>query len=276
MKPNLTHLSKVYWPIEGYTKGDLLAYYDRIAPRILPFLKDRPTALNRFPNGVTGTHFFQKNMRGKLPPFVRTVTIRAASTGKPVRYVMCNNKETLLWLANLGAIELHPWNSRTGSLSRPDHIVFDLDPGPRSSFNDVVRTALALRKALAARTLSSYVKTSGKRGLHLYVPTKQKHTYLSARRLATQVAKEVVSSLPDIASLAHWPKDRRDKVYIDISRNATGQTVVAPYSVRPVPGAPVATPLAWSEVRPGLDPRSFTIRTVFKRLKRNPWKGFPS
>lgn len=262
------NLDKVYWPEKGYTKGDMIAYYGQIAPYILPFLKDRPTALNRFPDGIHGEHFFQKNMGNVLPPkYIKTASIRAKTTGKNVRYALVNNKETLLWLANYGAIELHPFSSRKGSLQQPDFIIFDLDPGPESSFPSVITAANAIHKALDVLNMENFVKTSGKRGLHVYVPTQGKYSYEQARKFAKEVAAGIVKKLPKVASIEHWPKDRKDKVFIDVMRNAMGQTAVAPYCLRPVLEATVSTPLAWSEVKTGLTPKKFTIRNVHARLK---------
>jgi len=265
----LTHPDKVFWPEEGYTKGDLIAYYEQIAPYILPHLAGRPCSLHRFPDGIRGVHFFQKNVRREtLPRFVETLLLRAKTTGKPVRYAMCNNEESLLYLANFGCIEFHPWNSRKGSLVKPDFIVFDLDPGPRSSFGDAVEVARVLHRILDAKGVANYVKTSGKRGLHVYAPTNRKISYAAARAFARAAAEEVVRRAPRIASVEHWPKDRKGKVFIDIARNAEGQTTAAPYSVRPVPGATVSTPLAWSEVTARLSPKRFTMQNMLARLKK--------
>lgn len=275
-KVPLTHLSKVFWPREKYTKGDLIAYYESVAPILLPYLKDRPNSLSRFPDGITGMHFFQKNVkRENLPSFVHTLMLRAKTAKKNVRYVLCDNKETLLYLANFGCIELHPWNSRKGSLEKPDYIIFDLDPGPQTKFGDAIAVAQAVHQALEKRRVKSFCKTSGKRGLHVYVPVKGRLTYEKARVFARDVAAEIVAKLPRVASVEHWPKDRRDKIFIDIARNAIGQTTVAPYSVRPWPGAPVSTPLEWREVKKGLSPGAFTIQTIGKRLKQKGdlWKA---
>lgn len=263
-----THLGKIYWPEKGYTKGDMIAYYAKIAPYLLPYTKDRPTAVNRFPDGIYGEHFFQKNMGNiRLPKYVETVSIRAKTTGKNVRYTLVNNKETLLWLANFGAIELHPFGSRKGSLLKPDFIIFDLDPGPKSSFGMVIKVAQRIHEVLDSRNVPSFVKTSGKRGLHVYVPTHGKYTYEKARAFAKEIAEEIVSDLPNIASIEHWPKDRKDKVFIDVMRNALGQTAVAPYCLRPTPDATVSTPLEWNEVRVGLNPKKFTVKTIFSRIR---------
>lgn len=274
-KQTFTHTDKPYWPEDGYTKGDMLHYYERVAKYILPYLKDRPVALNRFPEGVTGIHFFQKNIEEKLPTFVTTTTLRAKTTGKGVRYALINNLDTLLYFANHGAIEFHPWNSHKGSLSKPDFLIFDLDPGEKAKFGDVVKVAQDLHKILESKKIKSFPKTSGKRGLHVYVPLDSRYSYKAVREFARTIAEEVVAKIPDLASLEHWPAKRKNKVYVDVLRNAVGQTAVAPYSLRPISGAPVSTPLAWGEVTQRLDPKKFTIRTVFKRLeqKGDPWRG---
>jgi len=264
-----SHLDKVFWPREKYTKGDLIAYYRKVSKFILPYLKERPSVLNRFPDGIRGIHFFQKNVAGqKVPRFVKTITIRAKTTGKPVRYIVCNNEQTLLYLANLGCIEVHPWNSRVGKLGKPDYMILDLDPGARVPFNAVVKVAQETHALLNALGVPNFCKTSGKKGLHVYVPLKAQYPYDRVREFADRIARAVHERAPDLTSLAHWPAKRKNKIHIDIMRNAIGQTAAAPYSLRPVPGASVSTPLRWSEVRAGLRPEMFTIKTIFPRLQK--------
>lgn len=268
-----THIDKLYWPDDGYTKRNMLEYYERIAPYLLPHIKNRPMALKRYPEGVEGFSFFQKNIEGNVPKFLKIASIPAKTVKKNVHYAVCNNVQSLLYLANLGTIELHPWSSRLGRLDTPDYMIFDLDPGPRASFGAVIRVAREIHAVLDGMKIPSACKTSGKRGLHIYASIKPRQPYEKVRARAKTIAMEVLRKIPDIASLEHWPAKRKDKVYIDISRNAIGQTVVAPYSLRAVPGAPVSTPLEWSEVKSGLNPKKFTIKTIFRRLavKRNLW-----
>jgi bifunctional non-homologous end joining protein LigD len=263
-----TNPDKVFWPDLGYTKGDLIGYYENIAPVILPYLADRPNSLNRFPDGITGVHFFQRNVaRGSTPDFVETATIRA-KTGRNVRYVLCNNKETPLFLADLGCIEVHPWNSRVGMLAKPDYLILDLDPGERAAFGDCIKVAQAAHEILGAIRVPNLCKTSGKRGLHIYVPLGAKYPYERVRQFGDALACAINKKIPELTSMEHWPAKRKDKIHVDIMRNAIGQTAAAPYSLRPVAGAPVSTPLLWSEVKVGLRPDQFTIHSIFARLKK--------
>ncbi len=270
----LTHPDKLYWPKAGITKADLGAYYERIAGTILPHLTDRPLSLKRYPEGAEGPSFFQKNITDdNLPRSVNVVTIRGKTVKKNIRYAVCNNTDSLAYLANIGALELHPWNSRRATLERPDVMVFDLDPGDKTVFDDVIKAAKLVKAALDKRKLPSFIKTSGKRGLHIYVPIGAKYPYDQVRAYAHELAKTLVADNPHLLSLAVHPKDRRDKIYVDYLRNSTGQTVIAPYCPRATPQATVSTPLAWSEVRKGLNPKKFTLKTIPKRLatKGDPW-----
>ena len=253
-KAAFTHLDKVFWPREGYTKGDVIRYYDRVADVILPYLRDRPMVLNRHPDGIKGQSFFQKNFVPKhLPTFARTVSIRAKSTGRHIHYLVCNNKATLLYLANLGCIELHPWLSRTKHLNKPDFLVVDLDPG-RNTFDQVITVARAVRKLIEAAGGHSLVKTSGKTGLHVYVPISAAYDFADVRAVAKAIVRIVNRRLPKLTSLARNPANRRNKIYLDYARNSIGQTLAAPYSLRAFPQATVSTPVAWSELTRNLRP----------------------
>jgi bifunctional non-homologous end joining protein LigD len=266
--PTLTHLNKVYWPDEGYTKKDLIDYYRDIAPIILPYLRDRPESLHRHPNGITAASFFQKDVSKQPPPaWVETVTLFSENEGKDVRYILCQNEATLLYLANLGCIELNPLNSRVATLDRPDYVVLDLDPVdvPREQ---LVEAALAVRKVLDRLGADSVCKTSGKRGLHVYVPLGARYDYDQARQFAELIAKLVNQQLPATTSVLRSPALRPNRVYLDFLQNRRGQTLAAPYAVRPVRGATVSTPLKWSEVNKKLDPTKFTIKTMRRRLDR--------
>ncbi|HVS39227.1 MAG TPA: DNA ligase D [Gemmataceae bacterium] len=266
--PRLTNLDKVYWPAEGYTKGDLIAYYREVSPVLLPHLHDRPLSLHRHPNGIDGQSFIQKDVGRRPPPsWVSTASVQPESGAAPITYVVCQDEATLLYLANLGCIELNPWLSRTGSLDRPDYLVIDLDPND-IPFDRAVEAALTVHRQLEAAGTPSYCKTSGKRGLHVCVPLGATYEYEVARRFAEVVANVVHEQLPDATSVVRQPALRRRKVYLDFLQNRIGQTLAAPYSARPWPGATVSTPLRWAEVRRGLDPRRFTIRTMPERLNR--------
>jgi bifunctional non-homologous end joining protein LigD len=274
-KPKFSHVDKVFWPREGYTKGDVIAYYDRMAGVILPYLRHRPLVLVRHPNGVKGESFFQKNVDTRhLPKFSSSVSVRARSTGRNVHYVVCNNKATLLFLANLGCIEFHPWNSRTSRLNHPDFLTIDLDPAG-SSFADVVTVAREVRSIIVSAGGTCFVKTSGKSGLHVCVPLRGDFSFVEVRRTAKLICQLVNQRLPNLTRFAHRSNGREKRVYLDYSRNGVGQTIVAPYALRATTGATVSTPLAWSELTKRMLPTRYTIRTIFLRLKRKGdlWRG---
>lgn len=272
-----THLDKPYWPQAGITKRDLIEYYKRNARTILPYLKNRPLSLKRYPEGVQGSSFFQKDIRGqKTPSFVTLASLRAKTVKKTVHYVLANNVQTLAWLANMGALELHPWNSRAKTPETPDYMVFDLDPGEKTTFDQVVAVAQSLHLLLDELKLPSFIKTSGKRGLHVYVPLRGGYSYEQVRAFARRCAEKLVGRLPALASLEVHPRDRRDKIYIDYLRNSQGQTAIAPYAPRATREATVSMPLQWKQIKRGLNPKKFTIKTVDKILKAkgDPWKLF--
>ena len=263
-----THTDKIFWPKEKYTKGDVIAYYAKVSRYILPYLKGRPESLNRHPDGIRGAHFFQKNIgREHTPAFVDTASLAAPSAGRRVRYALINNKRSLLYFANFGCIEFNPWQSRVRSLRRPDYLTIDLDPHGRS-FDDVVTVAQHLHKTLDALKLKNYCKTSGKTGLHVLVPLGAKYSYAEARGFAKLLIKKINADLPRLTTLEQRLAKRRGRIYLDIARNAYGQTTAAPYSLRPYPGATVSTPLQWREVKKGLRPARFTIQTILPRLTR--------
>lgn len=274
MKPKFTHLQKVFWRKEGYTKGDVIRYYDRVAPFILPYLRNRPLVMVRHPNGIGGMSFFQKDSSSlHLPPFVDTVSIRAKSTGKRVRYIVCNNKATLLYLANLGCIEMHPWLSQTKRLDRPDFMVIDLDPG-RNTFAEVIAVARRIHKLVVVAGLRSFVKTSGKTGLHVCIPLAGRYEFEWVRAVARKLAKRINAEMPKLTSLAQRSAYRRNRIYLDYARNSIGQTIVAPYSLRAARGATVSTPLPWPELRTSVRPGRYTIRSIFRRLGHgDAWHG---
>ena len=267
----ITHPDKLWWPDDGITKGDVAAFYDRIAPEILPWLKDRPLTAERCPEGMAGPCFFQKNFPEAGVP---TVPIRAESTGKIVHYVAGGSKAALLALVNFGCIAIHVMNCRKGSLDRPDWLAFDLDPSG-GGFRDAARAGLLLREALDEEKIRSFPKTSGSRGLHVFVPLRAGATQAGARAFAAELGARLAARRPSLVTVEISKAKRGGRVYADAMRNAFGQTIVPPYSVRRRPKAPVSTPLDWSEVDPKLDPASFHIRNFEKRLARaDPWKDF--
>lgn len=264
----LTNLDKVYWPNDGYTKGDLIRYYYGIAKYILPYLKDRPLILNRYPNGIGQPSFHQHDV-DEAPDYARTVTI-AVEEGHTVDYLVCDNLATLLYVANLGAIECHPWNSRVSALDHPDWCVFDLDPGEGVEFAAICETALRLREALNRAGLKCCAKTSGSRGIHVYAPLKPVHDYEEVAGFAERIAKLIAERYPQIATVERSLKKRPSgRIYVDHLQNARGKSVVAPYSVRPRAGATVSTPLDWNEIKRGkIKPQDFTIENILRRIER--------
>jgi bifunctional non-homologous end joining protein LigD len=266
-KPPISHKDKVFWPKEGFTKGDLVQYYERISPYLLPHLKDRPESLRRQPDGLRNPGFFQKDMVGFVPRRIMTKKIFSQSTGKTVNYVLCQDQWTLLYLVNLGCIEFNPWLSRADHLDKPDFVVIDLDPDG-NSYNEVVKVAKEVHKVLTLAGVKSWAKTSGASGMHICVPTKARYDFDTTRRFAELVCQIVHQRFPDLTSIERNPARRRKKIYLDFLQNRRGQTLAAPYCVRPLPGAPVSTPLKWSEVKTGLKPSSFTMFNIERRLKR--------
>lgn len=261
----LTNLMKVYWKKEGFTKLDLVNYYGKIAPYIMPYLKDRPESLNRHPNGITGKNFFQKNVGGKVPGWIQTVEVFSESNSRNIDYLLCQNEATLIFLANMGCIEINPWHSRLGSLDRPDYCLIDLDPH-EIGFDKVIETALVVKEVLDEVKIPGYIKTSGSSGLHICIPLGAKYDFDQSKNFAELLVSLVHQRIPSFTSLERSPAKRRRKVYLDYLQNRQAQTVAAPYCVRPKPGATVSTPLRWDEVKKGLSPSLFTIENIFDRL----------
>jgi bifunctional non-homologous end joining protein LigD len=264
----LTHESKIYWPSEKITKGDVLEYYHSIHQYILPYLKDRPQSLKRNPDGIKNKGFFHKDAGSNAPPWVDHIKILAESTGKEVDYILCNNEATLLYLSNLGCIEFNPWNSRTAKLDYPDYMVLDIDPSETNSFDEVIESALAVKSVLDKAGAASYCKTSGATGVHIYVPMKALYTYDQARSFGEIIAMLTNEQLPKTTTLERSLEKRSGKIYLDYLQNKRGQTLASVYSVRPQPAATISTPLLWKEVKSGLHPSQFTLRNFPARLKK--------
>lgn len=262
----LTNLKKIYWPKEKITKGDLLNYYYHMAEYIMPYMKDRPQSLNRFPNGITGKNFYHKNMGGKVDKWLKTFERFSDSSGEPKDFLICTNTASLLYMANLGCIEMNPWHSRVQSPHSPDWSVIDLDPGT-ISFEKVIETAQVVKQVLDTLQIPSYPKTSGSTGIHIYIPLGAKYNYEQSKQLAELIANIVHEELPSFTSLVRNPEKRKDKIYIDYLQNRPIQTICAPYSVRPKPGATVSAPLHWDEVKKGLKMADFTIKNILERVK---------
>ena len=263
---NFSNLKKIYWPEERYTKGDLIEYYKTISPWLLPYLRNRPLVMTRFPDGIDGKSFYQKDAPEFAPEWIRTVSIWSEETQRDIRYFVCDDDLALQYIANLGSIPLHIWASRVGSLEQPDWCVLDLDP-KEAPFRDVIRTALVLHRLCESIGLPNYVKTTGKTGLHILLSLGRQCTYAQSRTLGELLARCVLRELGDVATIVRHVTKRGDKVYLDYLQNRHGQTIVAPFSVRPLPGATVSMPLRWAEVEDGLDPRAFTIKTAPDRMQ---------
>lgn len=263
-----TNLGKVFWPAEGYTKGDLIEYYRGIAPWILPYLRNRPVVLTRYPDGVDGKSFYQKDAPEFAPDWIRTEPIWSEDTQRHIRYFVCDDPESLLYLANLGTIPLHIWMSRIGSLELPDWCVLDLDP-KEAPFRDVLAVARTLHRLCDEVGLPNLVKTTGKTGLHVLIPLGRQCTYEQSRGLGELLARLVMREHRDISTIVRHVTRRGDRVYLDYLQNRHGQLIVAPFSVRPLPGATVSMPLDWDEVNDDLDRRrfTFTIRTAVARME---------
>jgi bifunctional non-homologous end joining protein LigD len=265
-EPTLTHLDKVFFPKHKYTKGDLIEYYKLAAPFILPYLNERPLSLLRQPDGIKGEGFFQKNME-HLPDWVPGTDIYSDSNHGTLHWMVGGDLNTLLYAVQLGSIEINPWNSRVGKLDRPDWVVIDLDP-EGVSFKDVVQVARTVKAVSDDWRIPSYPKTSGKTGIHIYIPLGAKYTYEQAKNFAHLFAMEVNRREPKLTSIERMPAKRPHKIYVDFLQNREGQTLAAPYSVRPTPDATVSTPLHWDEVTPKLKPTDFTIKNMPARLKK--------
>lgn len=262
-----SHLDKIFFPEAGYTKGDLAEYYQRVMPFILPYVKGRPHNLLRQPNGYRGESFFQKDVGNTVPKWVKTASIYSESNQKNISYYLCDSPDSLLYEVQLGCIEINPWNSSVKKLKKPDWVVIDLDP-EAIAFNKVVEVALEVKKLADELKIPTYPKTSGKTGIHIFIPTKAAYTYEQSKQFAQLLANIINQKLPDITSIVRDPKKRQKRVYVDFLQNREGQTLAAPYSVRPTKEASVSAPLHWDEVNAKLDPAKFTIKNIFKRLDK--------
>jgi bifunctional non-homologous end joining protein LigD len=275
MTVQLSHLDKLFFPDDGITKGDLVSYYREMAPHILGYVRDRPLVLGRYPDGIAGQRIVQKNAGKHFPDWVRRTEV--GKQGGSVCHVVADRPDTLVYLANQGTIELHVFLSRVAALDHPDQLVFDLDPPTGYQFDDVCRHAAQLRGLLEDELgLTSYVKTTGGKGLHVHVPLRPDEDFDAVRGFARDAGGLLAGRYPDELTLEQRKEQRGQRLYLDIMRNAYAQTVVAPYTVRARPGATVATPVEWGEVTGGgLRPQQFTLRSIAARLERSadPWAG---
>jgi bifunctional non-homologous end joining protein LigD len=263
----LTNLNKIYWPKEKITKGEMLRYYFDVAEYMMPYMKDRPQSLNRFPSGINGESFYHKNMGGKVDKWLKTFRRVSESSNEPKDFLICTNTASLIYMANLGCIEMNPWHSRVQTPHYPDWCVIDLDPG-NISFEKVIETAKMVQQVLDSLQVPSYPKTSGSTGIHIYIPLGAKYNYEQSKQLAELIVNMVHEELPLFTSLVRNPQKRQDKIYLDYLQNRPIQTICAPYSVRPKPGATVSMPLHWDEVKKGLKISRFNMKNSLARLKQ--------
>jgi bifunctional non-homologous end joining protein LigD len=269
----ITNPSKLFWPDDGLTKLDLAQFYARTAGQILPWMKQRAITMERCPEGMRKSCFYQKQAPANLPRDVPTVRLAAPSAGRDVDYIVGGTRKTLLTLVNMGCIAMHVTNSRTDQIEKPDWLAFDIDPA--DGFASAARVALLLRAKLEDHGLEPYVKTSGGRGLHVFVPLRRGAVEETVRAYATSIAAEMAAEHPKLVTIESRKAKRRAPVYLDVMRNASGQTIVPPFSVRWRPRAPVSMPLDWDEVSPRLDPIMFNIKTAERRMKaKAPWSSF--
>jgi bifunctional non-homologous end joining protein LigD len=261
-----TNLSKLYWPKDGVTKRDMLNYYYQVAPYILPYVKDKPQTLNRYPNGIDGKTFYQKDVKGKAPSWIKTFPYHSYADNRDKEFSVITDEASLLYVASLGCIEINPWNSRIQTPDNPDWCIIDLDPD-KNTFEQVIQAACVTKKILDAIDVVAYPKTSGSTGLHIYIPFGAKYSYEDSKEFGRVIAKLVHKELPKFTSIERKVSDRSGKMYIDFLQNRPQATVAGPYSLRPKPGAPVSMPLHWEEVKKGLQIRNFTIFNAVGRLK---------
>jgi len=262
-----SNLDKVFWPEEKYTKGDLIEYYRSMGPWLLPYLKNRPVVLTRYPDGINGKSFYQKDAPGFVPDWIQTIPIWSEDTQRDIQYFVCNDVETLVYLVNLGTIPLHIWMSRIDDLTRPDWCLIDLDP-KEAPFANVITLAKTMKKLCDDVAMPAFIKTTGKSGLHIMLPLGRQLTYAQSLQLAILFARLVTDQHTEIATTARTISKREGKVYVDAFQNRAGQLMVAPYSVRPSPQAPVSMPIEWDEVNGKLHNSNFTIANALKRMQK--------
>ena len=268
----LSNLDKVFFPVEGVTKGDLLEYYRAVAPVLVPHLKDRPFTMVRWPDGIEAGRFFQKDAPSHMPDWIPTFRTLVSTRGstrqkKWVNFPIVNDELALLWMVNMGCIDMNTWYSRVDKPERPDWVLFDLDPSQDVGFKETVQVALLIKQALDAFGLVGFPKTSSAEGMHILVPIERRYTYADTRQFAEIVAGAIARTNRGLAT-TEWTKSKRRGVLIDANQNGEGKTIASAYSVRPRPGAPVSTPLRWAEVNEKLDPLSFTMPVVLERVRK--------
>ena len=262
-----SNLDKVLWPEDGYTKRDFIEYYRAVSGWLLPYLQDRPLVTTRFPDGIHGKSFYQKDAPDFAPDWLRRESVWSEDSQRDLNYFICDDEPALLYVANSGALLLHLWSSRVGSLDRPDWCIIDLDP-KEAPFSDVIEIANVTKALCDEIDLPAFIKTSGSSGLHILIPLGRQVTHDQSKLFGEVLARAIVKEAPGIATVERMPNKREGKVYVDFLQNGHGKLLAAPYGVRPLPGAPVSAPLEWTEVNDTLDMRAFTMRTMTKRLER--------
>lgn len=261
-----TNLSKMYWPKDKVTKRDMLNYYYKMAPYILPYLKDRPQSLNRYPNGIEGQSFYQKNVADKVPDWLKTFPYHSEGDSEDKEFLVASNEASLLYMASLGCIEMNPWSSRIQKPDHPDWCLIDLDPD-KNTYDKVVEAALVTKSILDAADIPSFPKTSGSTGFHIYIPLGSKYTYEQSKEFARLIVQLVHTEIPRFTSIERATKLRKGKLYLDFLQNRPQATLASAYSLRPKPGATVSAPLHWDEVKKGLKLKDFTIHNMPDRVK---------
>jgi bifunctional non-homologous end joining protein LigD len=266
---HVTNLEKVLYQAVHVTKLEVITYYVRMAPRILPFVTNRPLTMHRYPEGVGGEEFYEKDAPRGTPDFVEIFTHYSETADRKVHFVLCNNLDTLIWLANLASLEVHITLSNVSSYESPDILLFDIDPEPPLTFDDVIEVSQVVHENLELEGIVSFVKTSGKKGVHIVVPLASGYQFGEVREFAHRIGKKIAKDTPHVVS--EFPRSRDPgTIFIDYLQNAHGKTMAAPYSLRATPGATVSAPLAWNELRRGIRPEDFNIRTVLPG-KEDPW-----
>ena len=267
--PKITNPEKILFPESKIKKSEIVEYYSKISEKMLPHIKDRYLALQRFPNGINKQSFFQKNTPIYYPPSFKI------KKQKNTNYSICENKECLIYLGNQASIEIHSWSSRSDKPDYPDKMIFDLDPSDKKDLEYITKAAFAIKKILENFNLVPFVMLTGSRGLHIIVPINPKNTFNEVRSFALKIAQTIVDLNPDKYTLEQRKDKRKGKIYIDINRNSPSQLAIAPYSVRPKENAPIASPISWSELKESknFDPQKYNINNIFKR-KGNPWKNY--
>jgi bifunctional non-homologous end joining protein LigD len=270
-KVEFSNLDKILYPELKITKSQVIEYYIKVAPKMLNLLTGRPIVMTRFPNGIDKEGFYEKDAPQGTPAWVKTFKRYSETAEREINYVLCNDLDTLLWLANLASLEIHMTLSKADSFENPDLVVFDLDPKPPADYDDVVEVALLIKEKLDGLSLTSYVKTSGKKGLHIIMPIVNGYTFQQAREFVQKIAAHVGKQTEKVVA-QRSKSDMPGKVHLDYVQNSHGRTMICPYSTRATPQATVSTPLEWNDVKKGLNPEEFNLLSVVK-VSKSPWEG---